>query len=403
MPNVTVISENNKTIIESTTLQRVTNISSSTVAAGAVTSVFLRTGAVAAQSGDYNADEITETATKVFLTPAEKTLITTNQSNIGTNVTAISLNTAKVGVTNEEQNPDLISQAEAEAGTETTERTFSALRVKQSITANAPSVNEYADNVFKIYDAINTTFKLDFETSALGQSVTWTVSDFDIDFNYIDVQASGIAIGASVTATTSLTLVAIGGQCRSGNDGAVIGYRANKSNSGNNCVVMGSFAYSQASSSVSATILGFNTGLGITTGDYNTCVGASFTFPTNVSNNVVLSDGQGNARFWDDGSITTISNPLISKVPSTTKTANYTIVATTDHSVELLTNSATFTLPAAGTATGQKYCLSLGTSGITLTYDVTGGGTINGVTSKSISTQYEVITVRDIGTEYRII
>lgn len=40
-----------------------------------VQSVFGRTGTVTAQSGDYNADQITESATKVFVTPSEKTLI----------------------------------------------------------------------------------------------------------------------------------------------------------------------------------------------------------------------------------------------------------------------------------------------------------------------------------------
>ena len=43
---------------------------------GAVSSVFNRTGAVTAQNGDYTADQITETATKVFVTPAEKTAVT---------------------------------------------------------------------------------------------------------------------------------------------------------------------------------------------------------------------------------------------------------------------------------------------------------------------------------------
>lgn len=42
---------------------------------GAVSSVFTRTGNVTAQSGDYNADQITETASKVFVSPSEKTAI----------------------------------------------------------------------------------------------------------------------------------------------------------------------------------------------------------------------------------------------------------------------------------------------------------------------------------------
>lgn len=38
-----------------------------------VTSIFGRSGMVLAQAGDYNADQITETANKLFITPAEKT------------------------------------------------------------------------------------------------------------------------------------------------------------------------------------------------------------------------------------------------------------------------------------------------------------------------------------------
>jgi len=42
---------------------------------GAVDSVFNRTGAVVATNGDYNAGQITETGSKVFVTPSEKTAI----------------------------------------------------------------------------------------------------------------------------------------------------------------------------------------------------------------------------------------------------------------------------------------------------------------------------------------
>jgi len=42
---------------------------------GAVSSVFGRTGGVSAQAGDYDADKITETANRVFVTPAEKAAI----------------------------------------------------------------------------------------------------------------------------------------------------------------------------------------------------------------------------------------------------------------------------------------------------------------------------------------
>jgi hypothetical protein len=48
----------------------------------AVASVFGRTGVVTAQSGDYNSDQISETASRVFVSPAQKTVI---QNTSGTN------------------------------------------------------------------------------------------------------------------------------------------------------------------------------------------------------------------------------------------------------------------------------------------------------------------------------
>jgi len=47
-----------------------------------VDSVFGRTGNVTAQSGDYTADQVTETLTKVFVTPTEKTAITHSNRSI---------------------------------------------------------------------------------------------------------------------------------------------------------------------------------------------------------------------------------------------------------------------------------------------------------------------------------
>jgi len=47
----------------------------------------------------------------------------------------------------------------------------------------------------------------------------------------------------------------------------------------------------------SNTLLGYNTGRGITTGDKNTIVGANVTgLDANLSNNIILADGDGNQR-----------------------------------------------------------------------------------------------------------
>lgn len=73
----------------------------------------------AAASHTHTASEITDFDTEVA------------------NNSAVTANTAKVGVTTEEANPDVVSQAEAEAGTATTERIWTAQRVAQAIAALA--------------------------------------------------------------------------------------------------------------------------------------------------------------------------------------------------------------------------------------------------------------------------
>lgn len=56
-----------------------------------VSRVFGRTGAIVAQTGDYNTDQITETATRVFLSPTEKTTFGNKQEKLvsGTNIKTI--------------------------------------------------------------------------------------------------------------------------------------------------------------------------------------------------------------------------------------------------------------------------------------------------------------------------
>ena len=61
----------------------------------------------------------------------------------------VDLNTAKVGVTTEEANPDVVSQVDAEAGVATDERIWTAERVKQAIVAlgGSGSVDDTAYSV----------------------------------------------------------------------------------------------------------------------------------------------------------------------------------------------------------------------------------------------------------------
>ena len=78
MSNSLTISENNQTLTTSETLVNVLMVSASTVAGGAVTSVNGLDGVVV-----LDADDIAETATRVYLTPAQKTNLD-NQSGTNT-------------------------------------------------------------------------------------------------------------------------------------------------------------------------------------------------------------------------------------------------------------------------------------------------------------------------------
>ena len=126
---------------------------------------------------------------------------------------AIDLNNAKVGVTNEEANPDVVGQAEAEAGTSTTERIWTAERVKQAIVALGGSVS-VSDTAYGIswngvtgtapsknalYDFIESqVFKVDINSNI--SPIYWggTQAEYDIDFpsghpaNYFVVITDGV-------------------------------------------------------------------------------------------------------------------------------------------------------------------------------------------------------------------
>lgn len=64
----------------------------------AVSTVFGRAGAIVANSGDYTADQITETATRVYITPTQKTVLS-NTSNTNTGDETVSTIKTKLGIT----------------------------------------------------------------------------------------------------------------------------------------------------------------------------------------------------------------------------------------------------------------------------------------------------------------
>ena len=110
---------------------------------------------------------------------------------------AIDLNNAKVGVTNEEANPDVVLQAEAEAGVATTERIWTAERVKQAIVALGGSgsvddtaygiswngVTSTAPSKNALYDFIESqVFKVDENSKIIPIYWGGTQAEYNIDF-----------------------------------------------------------------------------------------------------------------------------------------------------------------------------------------------------------------------------
>ena len=110
---------------------------------------------------------------------------------------AIDLNTAKVGVTVEEANPDVVSKVEAEAGVATTERIWTAERVKEAIVAlgGSGSVDDTAYGISwdgvtgtapsknALYDFIESqVFKVDATSNIIPIFWGGTQAQYDIDF-----------------------------------------------------------------------------------------------------------------------------------------------------------------------------------------------------------------------------
>ena len=135
---------------------------------------------------------------------AKQVAIDLNNAKVG--ITAqqasdITTNNAKVGVTNEEANPDVVEQAEAEAGTSTTERTWTAERVKQAIVAlgGSGSVDDTAYDISwngvttvapsknAIYDFIESqVFKVDSQSDIVPIFWSGTQAEYVTRFGGVD-------------------------------------------------------------------------------------------------------------------------------------------------------------------------------------------------------------------------
>lgn len=99
-----------------------------------------------------------------------------------------------------------------------------------------------------------------------------------------------VAIGYSAFAGT-----------KSGDYNVSIGYHSGSSStSGDYNTSVGTQSGNALSSAYNNTLIGYNAGSAITTGDYNTIVG-TYAGTTTLASNVVLADGNGNARARFDG------------------------------------------------------------------------------------------------------
>lgn len=123
-----------------------------------------------------------ETSATADQTGAE--IKTAYEANADTNAFDNAEQTKLAGVaTGAEVNPDLISQAEVEAGSATTERIFSALRVKQAIIALETGAHPVVDSTSLVEDGADPTkeMRIDVGAVATGTIRVLTIPNQDVD------------------------------------------------------------------------------------------------------------------------------------------------------------------------------------------------------------------------------
>ena len=199
-----------------------------------------------------------------------------------------------------------------------------------AIGSNAGSVNT-TGNAWTAIGAnaggVNTT---------LGWTAVWTA---------IGAYAGGAnTVGGFWTAIGAFA----GGSNTTGNNWIAIGADSGRnSTTGNNWTTIGVNTGLDVTTGSSNTMIGANTGRGITTGGGNTIIGASVTgLPASLENNVILASGDGVIKLQVDS--TGLATLPISPVFSD----NSTLVATTAHVKNVLSNSPSITLAVLRWANG---------------------------------------------------
>lgn len=302
-------------------------------------------------------------------------------------------------------------------------------------------VKQYNQDIFVRNVRFGTGNDIDATNTAAGyQSLNSTLSGSIVEtaFGYQTLKAdltgsNNVAIGATcmVLSQNGYNNTAVGSEAMSSSISAIecvaMGYQALKSNLGNYNIGIGSGAGYSITSGQHNIFLGRHTPtLGITSGSYNTIIGNQLNALGNISNNIIISDGQGNIRFKDDGTntilprlagsgsrmvITGSNGELSTQIIPTgttlsvlTKTGNYTITSSDDVILaDATSNNITITLPTAVGIVKSFSVKRKDGTGNTLTLNTTSSQTIDGTTSISISTQYQSITVVSDNSNWYII
>jgi len=342
---------------------------------------------------------------------AEKLLLS-NQSGTNTGDQDISgIATNAIVITSKQDDLDLVSQIDAEAGIATDERVWSALRVAQAIAAlggGGGSV-EFLDTEFRIVDNTN-GFKTSFELASLTADRTITAPDFDYDYSdYFDnignistKIGTGTGLwfegtrGGMATADTFLRIMSAQKLEMNADNGYNIRMGASR--------FFGLSFRTQSSFKIAFKIDATERGQ-LQAGDHHALqytsrldLAASETFCHKFVNVLAVPAG-ANFMEWEAGGVNflevdegghfKIAKTLIHKVPSTTKTADYLIDTSIDR-LTTFTGAAVkdCTLPTAVGVEGAELIIKNLGSGV-VTMLTTGAELIDNFASGAVTIVFE--------------
>lgn len=236
----------------------------------------------------------------------------------------------------------------------------------QSMTVGrGPALN--SNNIAIGYQALNVTtgnsnIGVGDQTLLLNTSGTYNtgIGAFAMSYNTTGTYNTAVGSGAGQGIDTGSRNTTVGWgaifdpSVKNGYGNTAMGWYAGRKLAGQYNTGIGYTVFG-ASSFISTTVtgtyntaIGTNTGLGITTGNYNTVIGAQTTIG-NVSNNVVLADGQGNVRFKDDN-----TNTILSRLAGT-GTRMVTAGTNGELSTQSIPSGGGGTVTSVGAGTGMSF------------------------------------------------